>query len=148
MAVTKLALEIADLLMAKGITIDLKLLEIGALLHDIGRSATHTVQHAVIGAEIAKSASLPDSVISIIRRHVGGGITTSEAENLGWPKGVYVPVTIEEKVVCYADKLIENGERVPIEVTIRKLSKEMKYEAAEGVRELHDEMTGLIGDYP
>jgi len=148
MAVTKLALEIADLLMVKGITIDLKLLEIGALLHDIGRSVTHTVQHVVLGAEIAKSASLPDSVISIIRRHVGGGITTSEAENLGWPKGVYVPVTIEEKVVCYADKLIENDERIPIEVTIRKLSKEMKYEAAERVRKLHDEMTGLIGDCP
>ena len=46
------------------------------------------------------------------------------------------------------DKLIENGERVPIEVTIRKLSKEMKYEAAERVQKLHDEMTGLIGDYP
>lgn len=148
MAVTKLALEIANLLKEKGMTIDFKLVEIGALLHDIGRSVTHTVQHAVLGAEIAKSASLPDSVVSIIRRHVGGGITTSEAENLGWPKDVYVPITIEEKVVCYADKLIENGERVPIEVTIRKLSKEMKYEAAERVQKLHDEMTGLIGDYP
>jgi uncharacterized protein len=148
MAVTKLSLEIANLLKEKGIPIDFELVEIGALLHDIGRSVTHTVQHAVLGAKIAKSASLPDSVVSIIRRHVGGGITTSEAESLGWPKDVYVPITIEEKVVCYADKLIENGEQVPIDVTIRKLSKEMKYEAAERVRKLHDEMTGLIGDYP
>ena len=148
LAVTELALETANTLKERGFEIDFELVEIGALLHDIGRSKTHTVHHAVVGAEIAKSAGLPDSVVSIIKRHVGGGITASEAENLGWPKDVYVPVTLEEKVVSYADKLIEKGKRVPIEATIEKLSEEKKYEAAERVRELYDEITGLIGDCP
>jgi len=147
-AVTDLALETTNVLEERGFKIDFALVEVGALLHDIGRSKTHTVHHAVVGAEIAKSAGLPDSVVSIIKRHVGGGITASEAEKLGWPKDVYVPITLEEKVVSYADKLIENSKRAPIDVTIEKLSEEMKYDAAERVRKLHDEITGLIGDDP
>ena len=145
-AVTKLALEIAEACREKGLNIDLELVEIGALLHDVGRSKTHTVNHAVVGVEIAKSAGLPEPVISIIKTHVGGGITVSDAEKLGWPKDVYVPITLEEKIVSYADKLIEGSKRVPIEITIKKLSRELKGDAAERVRKLHEEITGLVGD--
>jgi uncharacterized protein len=148
MAVTELALETASILKEKGFEIDIELVAIGALLHDIGRSKTHTVHHAVVGAEIAKSAGLPDSVVSIIKRHVGGGIVDSEAEKLGWPKDVYVPTSLEEKIVAYADKLIEKAKRAPINRTIEKLSEETKYKAAERVRRLYDEITGLIGDCP
>ena len=145
-AVAKLALEIGEACREKGLNVDLELVEIGALLHDVGRSKTHTVNHAVVGAEIAKSAGLPEPVISVIKRHVGGGITISEAEKLGWPKDVYVPVTLEEKIVSYADKLIEGSKRVPIEMAIEKLSRELKGDAAERVRKLRKEITGLVGD--
>jgi uncharacterized protein len=145
-AVTKLALETANTLKERGLKIDSELVEVGALLHDIGRSKTHTVYHAVVGAEIAKSAGLPDSVISIIKRHVGGGITAGEAEKLGWPEDFYVPISLEEKIVSYADKLIENAKRVPIEITIEKLSKELKPDAAERVRKIYEEIANLIGD--
>ena len=147
-AVAKLALETASILKEKGFQIDFALVEAGALLHDIGRSKTHTVHHAVIGAEIARSAGLPDSLVSIIKRHVGGGITAAEAEKLGWPQDVYVPASLEEKIVSYADKLIENGRRAPIDVTAEKLSGELKCEAAERVRKLYEEITSLIGDSP
>jgi len=147
-AVTELALETANILKEKGFEIDIELVAIGALLHDVGRSKTNTVHHAVVGAEIARSAGLPDSVVSIIKRHVGGGIIDSEAKRLGWPKDVYVPTSLEEKIVAYADKLIEKGKRAPIDVTTEKLSEEMKCEAAERVRRLYDEITGLIGDCP
>jgi uncharacterized protein len=147
-AVAELALETANLLEERGFKIDFALVEAGALLHDIGRSKTHTVNHAVVGVEIAESAGLPDSVVSIIKRHVGGGITAAEAEKLGWPKDVYVPVTLEEKVVSYADKLIENSKRAPIDVTVKKLSGELGWEAAEKVQNLYEEITGLIGGVP
>ncbi len=147
-AVTKLALETANALKKRGLKIDFELVEAGSLLHDIGRSKTHTVNHAVVGAAIAEAAGLPDSVISIIKRHVGGGITDSEAKKLGWPEDVYVPIALEEKIVSYADKLIENCKRAPIERTIEKLSKELKAEAAKRVRKLYDEITFLIGDGP
>jgi uncharacterized protein len=147
-AVAELALETANILKDKGFQINFGLVEIGALLHDIGRSKTHTVDHAIVGAEIGKSAGLPDSVVSIIKRHVGGGITNTEAEKLGWPKDVYVPITLEEKVVSYADKLIENSKRAPIDLTVKKLSGELKWEAAERIQKLHEEIASLIGGVP
>jgi uncharacterized protein len=143
-AVRDLAVETAGVLERRGFKIDFALVEAGALLHDIGRSKTHSVHHAVVGAEIAESAGLPDSVVAIIKRHVGGGITANEAEELGWPKDVYVPVTLEEKVVAYADKLIEKGKRAPIDITVEKLEAERKPEAAERVRKLYDEIACLM----
>ena len=148
-AVAKLATETAQTLKAKGINVDAEIVEIGAILHDIGRSKTHSVHHAIVGAKIAESAGLPNSVVSIIKRHVGGGITSSEAEKLGWPRGaVYVPLTLEEKIVSYADKLIAKSKQVPIEVTIKELSRDLKPEAVERVRKLHEEINALLGDHP
>lgn len=145
-AVADLSIEIANKLQNKGLTLNLALVEAGALLHDIGRSKTHTVQHAVMGAEIAKGIGLPQSIIRIIKRHVGAGITAEEAKWLGWPEDVYVPQTLEEKVVSYADKLIDKSERISIETEIKRLREENKSEAAQRVGLLHQEMTNLLGN--
>ena len=143
--VAKLALEIASKLEKKGIKVDLKLVEAGALLHDIGRSKSHAVDHGVVGAKIAELEGLPEEVVRVIKRHVGGGITAQEAEKFGWPKDVYEPVTLEEKIVSYADKLIDSSKRVPIDLEIERLQVEHK-DAAERVRKLHEEITCLLGD--
>jgi uncharacterized protein len=145
-AVAELAIEIAKTCKEIGLDVNLELVEAGALLHDVGRSKTHSVHHAVIGAKIARSVSLPEPVISIIKRHVGGGITASEAKKLGWPKDIYVPQTLEEKIVSYADKLIEGSRRVPIERAIKNFSKELPPSAVARIRILHEEMLALIGD--
>jgi len=145
-AVSTLAVEIAEACRNRGHTVDVKLVEIGGLLHDIGRARTHSVHHAVLGADIARSLGLPEPVISIIKRHVGGGIASREAHNLGWPRDIYVPQTLEEKIVSYADKLIEGSRRVPITVTIEELSKELPPVAIERLWKLHEEMLTLVGD--
>lgn len=145
-AVAKLAVEIAKACQERGLNVDLELVEIGALLHDIGRAKTHSVHHAITGAEIAKTLDLPEPVISIIKRHVGGGITTMEAKKLGWPKDIYVPQTLEEKIVSYADKLVEGSRRVPIERTIENFSKKLPSSAIARIQKLHREMLTLIGD--
>lgn len=147
-AVADLAVETAYKLAAKGQKIDAELVEAGALLHDLGRSKNHTVDHAIVGAQIAQSTGLPDSVIRIIKRHVGAGITAEEAARFGWPKDIYMPQTLEEKVVSYADKLIDHGRRMPIEAEIRRLQKENKIAAAERVRSLNVEITSLLGNKP
>jgi uncharacterized protein len=147
-AVADLAVETAAKLEAKGLKINIQLVEAGALLHDLGRSKNHTVDHAIVGAQIAKEIGLPDPVINIIKRHVGAGITAEEAQVLGWPKDNYTPQTLEEKVVSYADKLIDQSKRIPIETEIGRLQKENKSEAAERVRKLHEEITSLIGNKP
>ena len=145
-AVAKFAMETASKLEKKGLKIDFKLVEVGALLHDIGRSKTHTVDHAVIGAKMAELAGLPEPVVRIIKRHVGGGITSEEAEKFGWPKDVYMPLTLEEKIVSYADKVIEQSKRVPIDLEIEQLRMEHKDDAAERVRKLNEEITSLLGN--
>ncbi|MCW4004463.1 MAG: HDIG domain-containing protein [Candidatus Bathyarchaeota archaeon] len=146
LAVAELSLEIANKLQKKGLTVNLALVEAGALLHDIGRAKTHTVDHAVVGAQIAKSIGLPESIIKVIKRHVGAGITAEEAKWLGWPQDVYTPQSLEEKVVSYADKLIDKSERISIETEIKRLREENKSEAAQRVGLLHQEMTNLLGN--
>jgi len=146
-AVSKLAVETAKQLQRKGFDVDVNLVEIGALLHDIGRSKTHSVDHAVVGAEIAKAAGLPENVIRIIKRHVGGGITKSEAKELGWPDDNYQPVTLEEKIVSYADKLVETtDERVPVEETINKFEARGLSASADRVRKIHEEIGNMLGE--
>ena len=146
-AVTKLAVQIAENCKKKGMNVDIQLVQVGALLHDIGRSKTHSVDHVVEGAKTAKSLGLPDPVVSIIERHAGGGITKSEAERLGWPNRCYVPQTLEEKIVSYADKLIEGSRRVKIERTVQKLSRDLgdNHSAIERVKRLHREFSCLVG---
>lgn len=147
-AVAKLSKETAEICQKKGWVVNVELVEIGALLHDLGRSKTHSVHHVVEGVEIAKKAGLPEQVIAIIKRHVGGGITSAEAIELGWPKDNYVPVTLEEKIVSYADKLVETSERIPIEMTVNRLREEKLDAAADRVQKIHDEIAQIVGDEP
>jgi uncharacterized protein len=144
-AVARLAVQIAKRCLKNGVNVNVQLIRIGALLHDIGRSKTHKVHHAVVGAEIARSLGLPKPVISIIERHVGGGISSDEASKLGWPSGSYMPETLEEKIVSYADKLIEGTRIVPIEETIKKFRMELgeDHPAIERIRRLQNEISAL-----
>lgn len=118
--VTKKALEIGKKLKKKGFDVDLELLEIGGYLHDIGRGVTHGIGHAVESAKILKRLGFSEPVIRLVERHVGAGITAEEAEKLGLPKKDYIPETLEEKILAYADKFLEsklhfktvNGEQI------------------------------------
>jgi uncharacterized protein (TIGR00295 family) len=87
---------------------DLGLVNAGSLLHDIGRSATHGVNHVAEGVRIAKEHGLPEELVSCIGRHIASGFTSEEAEALGLPKGDYMPVSLEDKVVNFADNLVSD----------------------------------------
>lgn len=98
-----------------------------------------------IGAGIVQSLGMPDSIVSIVERHVGGGITADEASELGWPSKSYMPETIEEKIVTYADKLTDNAKTVPIQKSIQTLKKRLgaNHPALKRVADLHREMSKL-----
>ena len=115
-AVYKKAMKIA----ANFNDVDEDLIRKGALLHDIGRSRTHGITHAVEGVKIAERYGYDEDVLNIIERHIGAGITESEAEKLGLPKKSYVPQTLEEKIVAHADNLVSGSKEVDIDFVIEK----------------------------
>ena len=118
----------------------------GALLHDIGRSQTHGIMHAVVGAHIAISHGLPTSLVEIIRKHTGAGIDKEDAEELGLPPGDYIPSTIEEKIVAHADNLVSDNCVVPCSHTVDKLEKKGAHRGAVRVVNLHRELSVMYGE--
>ena len=116
LAVCKKAMKIA----ANFDNADEDLIKKGALLHDIGRSKTHGITHAIEGVKIAERYGYDKDVLNIIERHIGAGITKNEAEKLGLPVKSYLPETLEEKIVAHADNLISGSKEVNIDFVIEK----------------------------
>ena len=143
-AVYKKAMEIA----ANFDDADKDLIKKGALLHDIGRSKTHGITHAIEGAEIARKYGYPDEVLNIIERHIGAGITEEEAVELGLPKKSYLPETLEEKIVAHADNLISGSEEVDIDFVIKKWKRRIEdsEDNIERLIELDDELIKAFED--
>ncbi len=108
--VSNVAISVADRV---AVPVDRELVRQGGLFHDIGRSRTHDIRHAIAGVEIAKSLGFSDAILHIIERHIGAGITAAEAVRLGLPRKDYLPLTPEEKIVSYADNLIFGVREVP-----------------------------------
>jgi len=105
--VTEKALEIGRRLKKKGFDVDMELLGIGSYLHDIGRSVTYGVGHAVESGRILRELGFSEPVIRLVENHLGAGITAEEAKGLGLPVKDYIPETLEEKILAYADKFLE-----------------------------------------
>ena len=147
LSVAALAVEVAEACAKRGIAVNIQLVETGALLHDIGRSRTHGVEHGVIGSQMVAELGLPDEVARIVERHVGAGITLEEAARLRLPPRDYTPQTVEEKIVCYADKRIDDGKRVSLEETTRKFIEELgeDHPAIKRLKDLNGEIIKLAG---
>jgi uncharacterized protein len=146
--VSQLAVRLARLAELKGIEVDINLVRVGGLLHDIGRSRTHGVEHGFMGSTIIDSYGYSSAIARITERHVGAGISSSEAQKLGLPKRDFIPETLEEKLVCYADKLIEGRRRVAFDEALDDFAKELgaDHPAVERLRNLHLELIRLIGE--
>jgi len=129
--------------MAKKTHADVELVEAGALLHDIGRSKTHGILHALEGAKIARRFELPEIIVNIIERHIGAGISMEVAMKLNLPPKNYIPKTLEEKIVCHADSLIDNCEKQNIENEVERALREGHKEYAERLVELHKELSEI-----
>ncbi len=97
----------ADEFRHQGRAVDARAAIAAALLHDIGRTKTQTVRHGVEGAEILEKEGVDPKVVEIVRRHVGAGISAEEAKRLGLPDFDYIPRTLEERIVCFADKMVD-----------------------------------------
>jgi len=116
--VAEKALEIAEKI--DKVDLDKDLLEIGGILHDIGRSQTHDFRHAIIGAKILKERGFSNSLSRICETHMLGGLDREDAKQIGLPEKDYIPLTLEEKIICLADKHISGTKDVSIEQRFEK----------------------------
>lgn len=123
LTVSEHATEIAEKLVASGKKVDVELVTIGGLLHDLGRCKSHGIDHAVVGADIAAELGLDPSIIDIIKKHIGAGITKEEAKELGLPEDDYIPSTLEEKIVAHADNFTSGDKRMTMAQLMEKIKK-------------------------
>jgi len=130
---------------AKRCAADVELVEAGSLLHDLGRCRSHGVDHAVLGAGIAREKKLPESVVRIIERHIGGGITRTEAKKLGLPERDYLPKTLEEKIVSHADKLTAGTRRTTVKEAVGRFVREGLTDSAVRILKNHEQLSSLCG---
>ncbi len=96
--------------------LDLEFVYEAALLHDIGVFLTHApsiycegehpyICHGVLGAELLRAEGYPRHAL-VCERHTGTGLSIDDivAQNLPLPHRDMCPVSLEEKLVCFADK--------------------------------------------
>ncbi len=95
---------------------DRDFVEEAALLHDIGIVKTNApsifcfgdepyIRHGILGADIVNAEGL-GQYARVCSRHTGTGLPANEIieQNLPLPHINLVPETIEEQIICFADK--------------------------------------------
>jgi uncharacterized protein len=110
---------------------NLNFIKEAAMLHDVGIFETNTpelgcsgkhpyVCHGYLGRKILEKKGLPHHAL-VCERHVGIGITVEEIKlhNLPLPQRDMMPISIEEQIICFADKFFsKNGEMDGCEKTV------------------------------
>lgn len=127
--------------------VDFKLIKMGSILHDVGRSKTNDISHGIVGADILKKLGFPPEIVNITERHIGAGIPKEEAVLLGLPFQDFLPLTMEEKIVAHADNLIHGTREVELDFVIRKWKNNLgdHNPSLERLKKLHQEILGDDG---
>ena len=112
--VTQLALEMANRHPELGV--DIQFVEEAAMLHDLGIFLTDAPRiyccgtepylcHGYLGAELLRSLG-HERHARVCERHTGTGLTKDAIIANGWklPVNDFVPETLEEQLICFADK--------------------------------------------
>lgn len=107
-------LEIANRL--PNLKLDIEFLAEASMLHDIGiylcdAPRIHCIgihqyiEHGYLGAKLLRDEGLPQHAL-VCERHTGMGISLEiiQARQLPLPQRDMLPISIEEKLICYADK--------------------------------------------
>jgi uncharacterized protein len=113
-AVADMALRIAD--RHPELNIDRQFVEEAAMLHDIGifrcdapgiccHGTEPYICHGRIGAELLRNEGYQQHA-RVCERHTGAGLTLEDivTQQLPLPHQSFLPETIEEQLICYADK--------------------------------------------
>lgn len=139
-----------DCLHRKGIEADEEFVREAALLHDIGVVKCNApaiycygslpyICHGVEGRAMLDSLGLHRHAL-VCERHTGSGLTIKdiESQNLPLPHRDMCPVSIEEKVICYADKFFSKSGVLTEEKPLEKVIKQMKRFGDDSLRRFLD----------
>lgn len=123
--VAQLAVQLCKRLIANGQPIDKDFVYEAAMLHDIGMFQTHApaiycfgekpyICHGVLGRKLLDSIGLFRHAF-VCERHTGAGLAVQEIidQGLPLPHRDLLPLSLEEKVVCYADKFYSKSHISP-----------------------------------
>jgi uncharacterized protein len=136
---------------------DIDIIRDASFLHDIGIFMTDApgigcygsfpyVAHGYLGRELLEKEGF-EKIALVCERHIGVGITRQEIikKQMPLPHRDMVPVTIEEKIICYADKFFSKSEaHLTIPKSPEKIRKKLaKYGKSKVQR--FNEMVDLFG---
>jgi len=138
--------------------IDITFVREAALLHDIGMCRTDApgiychgslpyIMHGIAGRQMLDELGLPRHAL-VCERHTGTGITAAEivAQHLPIdPPRDLLPITIEEKAVCYADKFFSKSHPGEQARTMERVRQSLSRFGKDTLVRL-DEMVNLFGD--
>jgi uncharacterized protein len=145
LVVRDVAVGIADRIISRGeAAVDRDLVAAGAILHDIGRSETHGMDHADVGGRISRDIGLPESLSHIIERHIGAGLSGDERAAFGLCADDRFPESLEEKIVAHADNLVK-GTRIISREDLNHSIKKFPQSVQERFSALADELETLAG---
>lgn len=130
--------------------LDTAFLEEAAMLHDIGirwchapsiycMGNEHYIRHGLIGGELLRREGL-ERHARVCERHTGTGITRQQIERQGLPlppDGQYEPETLEEQLVCYADKFFSKSHPDRV-LTVEQAAASLERFGGEGVKKFLD----------
>lgn len=124
--------------------IDLDFVAEAALLHDLGVFLTYApeihcvgehqyIEHGYLGADILRGLGY-DKHALVCERHTGTGINlkTIEDNELPLPHRDLTPQSLEEKLICYADKFYSKT-RIEVEKDIDQIRKSLMKRSAESL---------------
>ena len=125
--------------------IDRQFLLEAAMVHDIGIIKTNApdiqcfgtepyIRHGVLGAEMMRAEGYPLHA-RVCERHTGAGLSLKEIEeqSLPLPHEDLLPETLEEKLICYADKFFSKT-RLDREKTLEQAERSVAKHGEEGLR--------------
>lgn len=135
---------------------DLLFIEEAAMLHDIGIVHVDAPQlgcfgsrdylcHGYLGREMLEQEGLPRHAL-VCERHVGVGITAADIRQhrLLLPERDMFARSLEEKIICYADKFFSKKQDSPtIEKSLAEVRREISRYGEEKLR-VFDGMTALF----
>jgi uncharacterized protein len=158
MAVAAHAVKIAE--MNPEFNPDIQFIRSSAILHDIGIFMTHNpdigcygeypyLAHGYLGREILEKEGFTKHAL-VCERHVGVGISKEEIirKKLPIPQRDMIPLTVEEEIVCYADKFYsKNPGKLSIPKDVDKILKNLEKYGADkpGVFREFMERYGVLG---